>query len=102
MQEIGDMKVDTDTLDSIGIGLRDDIHALGVALKEMHNAMEGMGAYWQGKPHDDIIERFTLSETFVNWNYESLKECVEHLSDTIADYKALEQELAALGSEMDA
>lgn len=102
MQEIGDMKVDTETLDSIGIGLRDDLHALGSALKEMHNAIEETGTYWQGKDHDDVAERFALSETFVNWNYESLKECVEHLSATIADYKALEQELATLGSDMDA
>lgn len=102
MQEIGDMRVDTETLDSIGIGLRDDIHALGMALKEMHDAMEGTSAYWQGKPHDDIVERFNFSEGFVNWNYQSLKECIEHLSDTIADYKVLEQELADLGSQMDA
>lgn len=102
MQEIGYMKVDTDTLDSIAIGLRDDVHALGLALKDMHNSIEETGSYWQGKDRDDLVERFNFSETYVNWNFESLKECIEHLSATVEDYKALEEELANLGSQMDA
>lgn len=99
-EEIGYVVVDTETLGTIARGLQEDTARLRGIAADVSTDLGELERYWQGKKHDDFVRDHGVSAQMLQWNYDSLSECVFALLDAWREYQALEQGLDDLAAGM--